>query len=125
MGLGRRDWDVGLGRGTRGRGTRGRGTRGRGTRGCGTRGLVDARLGDVGLENVGRRTRGLGDAWRLGDVINKPDFCAEIVKYNFRWSRERCNMLESLSVVADDFQRPWFGWICLLASLTVTTLGIE
>ena len=135
MGLGRRDWDVGLGRetrgrGTRGRGTRGRGTRGRGTRGCGTRGLVDARLGDVGLgevglENVGRRTQGLGDAWRLGDVINKPDFCAEIVKYNFRWSRERCNMLESLSVVADDFQRPWFGWICLLASLTVTTLGIE
>ena len=125
MGLGRRDWDVGLGRGTRGRGTRGCGTRG-----CGTRGLVDARLGDVGLgevglENVGRRTRGLGDAWRLGDVINKPDFFAEIVKYNFRWSRERCNMLESLSVVADDFQRPWFGWICLLASLTVTTLGIE
>ena len=99
MGLGRRDWDVGLGRGTRGRGTRGCGTRG-----CGTRGLVDA---------------------RLGDVINKPDFFAEIVKYNFRWSRERCNMLESLSVVADDFQRPWFGWICLLASLTVTTLGIE
>ena len=103
----------------------GRGTRGRGTRRCGTRGLVDARLGDVGLENVGRRTRGLGNAWRLGDVINKPDFCAEIVKYNFRWSRERCNMLESLSVVADDFQRPWFGWICLLASLTVTSLGIE
>ena len=119
MGLGRRDWDVGLGRGTRGRGTRGCGTRG-----CGTRGLVDARLGDVGLgevglENVGRRT------WGLGDVINKPDFFAEIVKYNFRWSRERCNMLESLSVVADDFQRPWFGWICLLASLTVTSLGIE
>ena len=64
MGLGRRDWDVGLGRGTRGRGNRGRGTRG----------LVDARLGDVGLGevelgNVERRTRGLGDAWRLGDLI--------------------------------------------------------
>ena len=113
-------------------------------------GLEDVGLEDVGLEDVGRgdswtrdsetwdsekwdsrtwdagrRTQGLGDAWRLGDVINKPDFCAEIVKYNFRWSRERCNMLESLSVVADDFQRPWFGWICLLASLTVTTLGIE
>ena len=36
---------------TQGRGTRGRGTRGRGTR--------------------GRGTRGLGDARRLGDVINK------------------------------------------------------
>ena len=46
----------------------------------------------------------------LGD-LNKPDFCAEFVKYNFRWSREKSNMLESLSVVADDFQRPWFGWI--------------
>ena len=106
-----RMWDAGTrGRETRRRGTRRSGTRERGTQDAGTR---------------GRRTRGLGDAWRLGDVINKPDFFAEIVKYNFRWSRERCNMLESLSVVADDFQRPWFGWICLLASLTVTTLGIE
>ena len=71
---------------TRRRGTRRRGTRARGTRARGTR---------------TRGTRGLGDAWRL--VINKPDFCAEFVKYNFRWSRESCNMLESLSVVADNF----------------------
>ena len=73
----------------------------------------------------GTETWGLG----LGDVglgeVNKPDFCAEFVKYNFRWSREKSNMLESLSVVADDFQRPWFGWICLLACLTVRTLGTE
>ena len=53
-------------------------------------GLGDVRLGDVGLGDVG-----LGDAWRLGDVINKPDFCAEFVKYNFWWSRERCNMMIS------------------------------
>ena len=30
----------------------------------------------------------------------------------------RCDMLESLSVVADGFQRPWFGRTCLLAYLT-------
>ena len=124
-GTGTWDWDVGLGRGTRGRGTRGRGTRGLVDARLGDVGLGEVGLGEVGLGNVGRRTRGLGDAWRLRDVINKPDFCAEIVKYNFRWSRERCNMLESLSVIADDFKRPWFGWICLLASLTVTSLGIE
>ena len=80
--------DVGFGdvrRGTRGledSGTRGlgdSGTRGlgdSGTRDSGTRGLRDVGLGEVGF----------GDAWRLGDVMNKPDFCAEFVKYNFRWS---------------------------------------
>ena len=80
--------DVGFGdvrRGTRGledSGTRGlgdSGTRGlgdSGTRDSGTRGLGDVGLGEVGF----------GDAWRLGDVMNKPDFCAEFVKYNFRWS---------------------------------------
>ena len=72
-----------------------------------------------------RGTQGLGDAWRLGNVINKPDFCAEFVKYNFWWSQERWNMLESLSVVADDFYRLWFGRIFLLACLTVRTLGKE
>ena len=59
----------------------------------------------LGLEDSGRGTRGRGTRG-LVEVINKSDFCAEFVKYNFRWSRERCNMLESLSVVADDFQRP-------------------
>ena len=81
---------------------------GTGTRG---RGLCDVGLGDVGLGDVGLGDVGLGD-------VNKPDFCAEFVKYNFRWSREKSNMLESLSVVADDFQRPWFGWICLLTTVT-------
>ena len=54
---------------------------GRGTRDAGTRGLGDVGLGDVGLGEVG-----FGDAWRHGDVMNKPDFCAEFVRYNFRWS---------------------------------------
>ena len=67
----------------------------------------------MGTWTLGRELCDVG----LGDV-NKPDFCAEFVKYNFRWSREKSNMLESLSVVADDFQRPWFGWICLLTTVT-------
>ena len=29
--------------------------------------------------------------------------------YNFRWSHESYFMLESLLVVADGFQRPWFS----------------
>ena len=44
-------------------------------------------LGEVELETWDARTRGsgtrgLGDAWRLGNVMNKPDFCAEFVEYN-------------------------------------------
>ena len=50
----------------------------------GTRGLGDS--GTRGRGDVGLREVGFGDAWRLGDVMNKPDFCAEFVKYNFRWS---------------------------------------
>ena len=65
----------------------------------------DVGLGDVGPGDVRPGDVGPGDVgpW---EVINKPDFYAEFVKYNFRWSRESCNMLESLSVVADNFQRP-------------------
>ena len=69
---------TGHGEWTRGRGSRRRGIRGRETRDVGTRGLGDSGtrgLGDVGLGEVG-----FGDAWRLGDVMNKPDFCAEFVK---------------------------------------------
>ena len=73
---------------------------------------------DSGTWTRGRWTR---NAW----TRRRDKHCAEFVNYNFRWSREKCNMLESLSVVADDFQRPWFGWICLLACLTVRTLGTE
>ena len=53
----------------------------------GTRRLGDVGLGDVGLRDVGRGdsgTRGLGDAWRLGNVMNKPYFWAEFVKYDYK-----------------------------------------
>ena len=72
----------------------------------------DVELGDVGLGDVGRNQ-------------TTPNICAEFVEYNFRWSRESYFMLESLSVVADGFQRPWFGRTFLLAYLTVRTLGTE
>ena len=118
LGLG----DVGLGDvglGDVGLGDLGLGTWDSGTWDSGTWDSREVGLGDVGLGDVERGTR------RLGDVINKTDFYVEFVRYNFRWSRERCNMLESLLVVAHDFQRPWFGRICLLACLTVRTLGTE
>ena len=98
------------GRGTRGRGTRRRGTRGRGTRGRGTHGHAG--------------TRGHAGTWGR-DKQTTPNICAEFVEYNFRWSHESYFMLESLLVVADGFQRPWFGRTFLLAYLTVRTLGTE
>ena len=105
LGLETRTWDsdVGLGRGTRTWDS-------------------DVELGDVGLGRGtrGRGTRGLGTRGR--DNQTTPNICAEFVEYNFRWSRESYFMLESLLVVADGFQRPWFG---RLAYLTVRTLGTE
>ena len=48
-------------------------------------GTWDSRTWDAG-------TRGRAGTWER-DKQTTPEF----VKYNFRWSRERCNMLESLS----------------------------
>ena len=108
--------------------------------GLGKERLIDMRLGDVGLGDVGLGDVGLGDvglgdvdagtrgcAWtRERDKQTTPDICADFVEYNFRWSRESYNMLESLLVVVtDSFQRPWFGRICFLAYLTVKTLNTE
>ena len=84
--------------------------RGRGTR-------------DSGLGTRGRGARGRGTRGR--DKQTTPNICAEFVEYNFRWSHESYFMLESLLVVADGFQRPWFGRTFLLAYLTVRTLGTE
>ena len=72
----------------------------------------------------GRGTRGHAGT-RGRDKQTTPNICAEFVEYNFRWSRESYFMLESLLVVADGFQRPWFGRTFLLAYLTVRTLGTE
>ena len=100
--------------------------------GLGDVGLGDVGLGDVGLGDVGLGDVGLGDSgtWervgtrgRVKQTI--PDICAEFVEYNFRWSRESYYMLESSLVVADAFQRPWFGQTCLLAYFSVRTLGTE
>ena len=101
-------------------------------------GLGDVGLGDVGLGDVGLGDVRLGDVRlgnvRLGDVDagtqgsdkqTTPDICAEFVEYNFRWSQESYYILESLLVVADGFQRTWFGRTCLLAYLTVRTLVTE
>ena len=78
---------MGRGRGT---GTRGRGTRGRGMRDVG-RGTWDA---GRGTREAGTRGRGTWDAGTRGrDKQTTPEF----VKYNFRWSREKCIMMESLS----------------------------
>ena len=86
-----------MGLGDLGRRTRNAGTRGLGDVGLGDVGLRDVglgvirlrdvELGDVGLRDVGRGdsgTRGLGDAWRLGNVMNKPYFWAEFVKYDYK-----------------------------------------
>ena len=56
----------------------------------------DSGTWDAGRETRDSRTRGpktQGSGIRGRDKQTTPEF----VKYNFRWSRERCNMLESLS----------------------------
>ena len=82
---------MGLGLGDVGLGDAGCGMRdvGRGTRDAG-RGTRDAGRGDSGTWDAGTRGRA---GTRERDKQTTPEF----VKYNFRWSRERCNMLESLS----------------------------
>ena len=62
-------------------------------------GLGDVGLGDVGrgTRDAGRGTRGRGTRGRTGTRGRDKQTTPEFVKHNFRWSRERCNMLESLS----------------------------
>ena len=77
-------------------------------------------LGDVEREDSGTwdaKTRGRAGT-RGRDKQKTPAICAEFVEYNFRWSRESYFMLESLLVVADGIQLPWFGRTCFLAYLT-------
>ena len=101
-----------MGLGTRGLGDFGTwdsGKRGRGDVGTWGR-------GDVGLGNAG--DAGTWDAG-LGDVINKQHLNLLITIFDalekgINYAGEFVS-----SLVADDFQRPWFGLICLLAYATM------
>ena len=81
-GTGTWDWDSG----TWDSGTR---DAGRGMRDV-RRGTWDAGSGDSGTWDAGTRGRA---GTRERDKQTTPEF----VKYNFRWSREKCIMIESLS----------------------------
>ena len=101
--------DVGLGDAeTPGSGTRGRGTWGRWD--AGTRDSKTLRLGDVGRKG-------------LEDLINKQHmfFSLNLLSTIFG-ALEKGYAGELVSrLVADNFQHPWFGLICLLAYFTVKT----
>ena len=129
MGLGTRGlgdsetWDSGK----RGRGTRGRRDAGKwdsGTWDMGTPGRRDA--GTPGRRDAGTRdskTLRLGDVGRKGleDLINKQHmfFSLNLLSTIFG-ALEKGYAGELVSrLVADNFQHPWFGLICLLAYFTV------
>ena len=84
--------------------------------------MWDSEMWDSEMRDSGTWER-VGTRERVKQTI--PDICAEFVENNFRWSRESYYMLESSLVVADAFQRPWFGQTCLLAYFSVRTLGKE
>ena len=105
-------------------GTWGRGDVGTWGRGdVGTWGRGTWGRGDVGLGNAGDAgTPGRRDAG-LGDVINKQHliFSLNLLIAIFDALEKGINYAGEFvsSLVADDFQRPWFGLICLLAYATV------
>ena len=74
-----------------------------------TRGLGDwetrgsGKAGRRGRREAGRRESGVG-----GDAVNKREFFGVLDLYDGEFV---CRL------VADDFQRSWFGLICLLACL--------
>ena len=121
MGRGRGTWDAR----TRGLGTWDSGTRGRGDVGLGDAGTWDS--GMPGMPGLGTRdsgtrdskTLGLGDVGPTGleDVINKQHliFSLNLLITIFGALKKGINYAgEFVSrLVADDFQRPWFGLICL------------
>ena len=84
-------------------GTSGRGTRGRGD--VGTRGLGLGNAGDAGTWDAG-----------LGDVINKQHliFSLNLLITIFDALEKGINYAGEFvsSLVADDFQRPWFACLC-------------
>ena len=112
MGRGRGTWDA---RTRRDVGLGDVGTWGRGD--VGTRGRGDVGLGNAG--DAGTWDAGLGDAGPTGleDVINKQHliFSLNLLITIFGALEKGINYAgEFVSrLVADDFQRPWFGLICL------------
>ena len=114
-------WDVGLGdAGTWGRGDVGLGDAG--TWDSGTPGTPGLGTRDSGTRDSGTRdskTLGLGDVGPTGleDVINKQHliFSLNLLITIFGALEKGINYAgEFVSrLVADDFQRPWFGLICL------------
>ena len=115
-----------MGLGTQGLGDSGTwdaGTRGRGTQGCRDVGRGETGPGDAGLA---LKTSELVDVERrrLEDVINKQhliQFSLNLLSTIFGApARKVLYAGEFVSrLVADDFQRPWFSLICLLAYFTV------
>ena len=124
MGLGTRGlgdfgtWDSGRGRGDGDVGTWGRGDVGLWGRGdVGTPGTPGLGTRDSGTRDS--KTLGLGDVGPTGleDVINKQHliFSLNLLITIFGALEKGINYAgEFVSrLVADDFQRPWFGLICL------------
>ena len=102
-------------------------------------GLGDVRLGDVRLGNVGLGDLRIGDP-RLGDVglgdlriwdmrlrdVRLGDVrLGDVRPGDVRLGDVRLGDVGLKIVVANGFQRPWLGRTCLLAYLTVITLGTE
>ena len=102
-------------------------------------GLGDVRLGDVRLGNVGFGDLRIGDP-RLGDVglgdlriwdmrlrdVRLGDVrLGDVRPGDVRLGDVRLGDVGLKLVVANGFQRPWLGRTCLLAYLTVRTLGTE
>ena len=86
-------------------------TRGRGDSGTG-------RLGEAGRRGGGEaRRRGGGEVGEGGDAVNKKEFFGALDLYAGKFVSRLSRL------VADDFQRSWFGLISLLANFTVKALG--
>ena len=107
-------------------------------------GLGDVRLGDVRLGNVGFGDLRIGDPrlgdvglgdlriWdmrlrdvRLGDVRLGDVRLGDVRPGDVRLGDVRLGDVGLKLVVANGFQRPWLGRTCLLAYLTVITLGTK
>ena len=86
--------------------------------------MGDPRLGDVGLGDLRIWDMRLRDV-RLGDVRLGDVRLGNVRPGDVRLGDVRLGDVGLKLVVANGFQRPWLGRTCLLAYLTVITLGTE